>query len=69
MAMSVNSAFALLGIVAALLMRIALQRANKQLERGEKSVSEAMKGHATQNIMGLTEEENRARRETFRYIT
>ena len=68
LAMSVNSAFALMAIGAAFGMRLVLQRANKQLESGEKSVAETMKGQAQQGIMGLSEEENRARRENFRYI-
>lgn len=67
--MSVNSVFALLAILMSLVMRLVLQRANKQITAGEKSVAEVMKGQAQQGIMSLTEEENRARRENFRYIT
>lgn len=67
--MSVNAAFALLGIFTAALMRIILHRANKQIVQGEKSVAEAMKSKAQQGIAGLTEEENRTRRENFRHIT
>ncbi|KAF2629850.1 MFS general substrate transporter [Macroventuria anomochaeta] len=69
LAMSVNSVFALVAILTAGVMRIVLQRANKQIERGEKSVAQAMKGEARADIAGLTEAENRERMESFRYIT
>lgn len=67
--MSVNSVFALVAVLTAGAMRIILQRANKQIARGEKSVAQAMKGEARANIAGLTDEENRERLESFRYIT
>lgn len=67
--MSVNSAFALLACLTALAMRFILQHANKQIERGEKTVSQVMKGEAQANISGVTAEENEEIRQNFRYIT
>jgi archaellin len=67
--MSVNSVFALVAILTAGVMRIVLQRANRQIEQGKKSVAQAMKGEARADIAGLTEAENRERMESFRYIT
>lgn len=67
--MSANSAFALVGIFMALLIRLILQKANRDLERGTRSIGEVMVGEAAAEISGITEEEREARKSGFRYIT
>lgn len=67
--MSANSAFALVGIFMALLIRLVLQKANRDLERGTRSIGEVMVGEAATEISGITEEEREARKNGFRYIT
>ncbi|KAK0642834.1 putative transporter [Lasiodiplodia hormozganensis] len=69
LAMSANSAFALVGIFMALLIRLVLQKANRDLERGTRSIGEVMVGEAATEISGITEEEREARKNGFRYIT
>ena len=66
--MIVNAAFAIGGILLALFMRIALQRANKKLDAGA-GVDAVMQGASQADIPGLTEDERRGRRDAFRYIT
>ncbi|OAA66556.1 MFS transporter [Niveomyces insectorum RCEF 264] len=68
MAMSINCGFALGGITLAAIMRIILRRANKRLDAGT-DVAVVMKGEAQKEISGVTEDERRARRAAFRYIT
>lgn len=67
LAMSVNSGFALGGILLALFMRLVLLRENKRLESGV-DVSNVMKGQVAKEIEGITEEERIERRTAFRYI-
>jgi hypothetical protein len=69
LAMSVNSGFALMAIFGAFGMRLILQRSNRQMMSGERSVADIMKGESHAAIAGLTEEENNTRKGNFRYIT
>lgn len=69
LAMATNSGFALVAISLALFMRMVLRRANKRLAEGDAQIGEVMVGQATQEIQGITDEERRARKEGFRYIT
>lgn len=67
LAMSVNSGFAVGGILLALFMRLVLLRENKRLDAGE-DVSGVMKGQVAKEIEGISEEERVERRTAFRYI-
>lgn len=67
LAMSVNSGFALGGILLALFMRLVLLRENKRLEAGA-DVSNVMRGQVVKEIEGIPEEERIERRTAFRYI-
>ncbi|KAF2135838.1 uncharacterized protein K452DRAFT_238615 [Aplosporella prunicola CBS 121167] len=67
-AMAANSAFAVVAITMALVIRIILLRANKELDNGSKDVADVMKGEAQAEIGGLTQEEQKERKKGFRYI-
>ena len=62
LAMSVNSAFALVAIL------LALNANHPSLERGV-DVAAVMKGESEKVIAGVSDGERRARKEGFRYIT
>lgn len=67
LAMSVNSAFALVVIILAGVMRMVLLRANKKLEQGA-NVAEVMKGEAQSKVQWLSQDEARASKQAFRYV-
>ncbi|KAM0550196.1 hypothetical protein ACHAPJ_009044 [Fusarium lateritium] len=67
LAFSVNSAFSLATILLALVLRIALKRANKKLDEGA-DINEVMKGHATAEVSGMSATEREERKAAFRYI-
>lgn len=67
MAISLNSASAVMGILFAISMRMVLLRANKKIAMGG-DVAQVMRGTAEQEIEGLTDEERLARKQDFRYV-
>lgn len=67
LAMSVNSAFALVVIILAGFMRMVLLRTNKKLDQGA-DVADVMKGEAQAKVQGLSQDEAHARKQAFRYI-
>ncbi|KAJ5701432.1 MFS transporter [Penicillium malachiteum] len=68
LAMSTNAAFCFVAILLSLFMRFALLRANKRLDIGETTVGQEMNGESHSNVPGITDEEQAARREGFRFI-
>lgn len=67
MAMALNSAFAVAGILLAVSMRLVLLRANQKIAMGG-DVAQVMRGTAEQEIQGLSDEERLARKQDFRYV-
>lgn len=67
MAMSLNSAFAVAGIVLAVFMRVILVQANKKIAAGG-DVAQVMRGSAEHEIEGISDEERLARKQGFRYV-